>query len=103
MPWENERNLNSLSPHGLKAAEGHAAHVDVSTGTEIPRAGVCGAPLNSNPHQGGPKSNVYMPRDRTPLRGNPQEMRPPHTASPHRYAADPGPRESVVITPRTRP
>jgi hypothetical protein len=24
MPWEPERNRNSLSPHGLKAAEGHA-------------------------------------------------------------------------------
>jgi hypothetical protein len=25
MPWESERNLQSLSPHGLKEAEGHAA------------------------------------------------------------------------------
>ena len=25
MPWEPERNRNSLSPHGLKEAEGHAA------------------------------------------------------------------------------
>jgi hypothetical protein len=25
MPWESERNLRSLSPHGLKEAQGHAA------------------------------------------------------------------------------
>ena len=25
MPWEPERNLRSLSPHGLKEAQGHAA------------------------------------------------------------------------------
>ena len=25
MPWEPERNIRSLSPHGLKAASGHAA------------------------------------------------------------------------------
>jgi hypothetical protein len=25
MPWEPERNIRSLSPHGIKEAEGHAA------------------------------------------------------------------------------
>jgi hypothetical protein len=24
MPWEREHNIRSLSPHGIKAAEGHA-------------------------------------------------------------------------------
>jgi hypothetical protein len=25
MPWEENRNVRSLSPHGLKEAQGHAA------------------------------------------------------------------------------
>lgn len=104
MGWESERNRNSLSPHGLKEAQGHGAHVDVSGGTEMPRGGICGStPLNANPHQGGPKANVYMKPGREPLRGNPASMTPPHTTSPHPYTAEGGPRESVVITPRSRP
>lgn len=47
MPWESERNLRSLSPHGLKEMQGHAAHVDVSAGTEMP-PGILGTSLNRN-------------------------------------------------------
>jgi hypothetical protein len=36
MGWEPECNLKSLSPCGLKEAEGHAAHIDASAGTEMP-------------------------------------------------------------------
>jgi hypothetical protein len=39
MPWESERNIRSLSPHGLKEAEGHAARglhdVSCVTGREM--------------------------------------------------------------------
>ncbi|MFZ2082667.1 MAG: hypothetical protein WAV38_39625 [Xanthobacteraceae bacterium] len=106
MPGENE-NRRNLSHHGNKAASGFATRslhdLNSVAGPDMPCGGVCGSPINADPHQGGPKANVYMPRDRTPLRGDPQQMRPPHTASPHRAAADPGPRESVVITPRSKP
>ena len=102
MPGENENHRN-ISHHGIKQSQGYGAHVDVSGGNEMARGGVCGSPINADPHQGGPRSNVYMPRDRTPVRGDPASMTPPHTAQPHRAAADPGPRESVVVTPRSRP
>jgi len=36
MPWEENCNVRSLSPHGLKEAVGRATHVDASAGTEQP-------------------------------------------------------------------
>ena len=104
MGWEVERNRYSLSPHGIKEAEGHGAHVDVSAGNEMPRGGVCGpSPLNADPHGRGDKASPYASPSSHRPRGAPAEMKPPHTASPHRYGADPGPRESDIITPRSRP
>ena len=106
MPGENENHRN-ISHHGTKEASGFAARAmhdrHSVAGNQMPGGGVCGSPINADPHQGGGKANVYMPRDRTPVRGDPQQMRPPHTAQPHRAAADPGPRESVVIAPRSKP
>jgi len=59
MPWEPERNRNSLSPHGLKEAEGHAAPVDASAGTEMPPGILSMTPL------GATKSSPYMPPQQT--------------------------------------
>ena len=98
MPWEPERNIRSLSPHGLKEAQGHAAHVDASAGTEMPPGILSATPL------GAGRSSPYMPAAsaRSP-RGAPQSMTPPHRAQPHHYGADPGPRETDIVTPRSKP
>jgi hypothetical protein len=60
MPWEPARNLRSLSPHGLKEAEGHAArsihdpnHVDCP---EPPPGILSMTPL------GAGVSSPYMPQ-----------------------------------------
>jgi hypothetical protein len=101
MPWERERNLNSLSPHGLKEAQGFAApalHDVHCVGCAPMPDGILGpTPL------GATRSSPYMPSSSRPTRGAPQSMTPPHMAQPHRYGADPGPRESDIITPRTKP
>jgi hypothetical protein len=59
MPWEENRNLNSLSPHGLKEAQGHAApgihDVSCVTGREMPPGILSMTPL------GATKSSPYMP------------------------------------------
>jgi hypothetical protein len=60
-------------------------------------------PLNADPHGRGPKANPYVPVSSRQPRDVPREMRPPHRAEPHRYGADPGPRESDIVTPRTKP
>jgi hypothetical protein len=36
MPWEPEHNRRSLSPHGLKEAEGHAAPGGVHDINSVP-------------------------------------------------------------------
>ena len=64
MPWEPEHNRNSLSPHGNKTREGFAARgvhdLNSVPGPDIPRAGVCGAPLNSDPHGRGDRASPYI-------------------------------------------
>jgi hypothetical protein len=106
MPWEHERNRNSLSPHGLKEAEGHAARgvhdVNHVRGVEPPPGLTSMTPLNADPHGAGPKSNPYVPANSGRPVDEPQEMRPPHNPAPHRYAPATE-RQSVVLTPRTRP
>jgi hypothetical protein len=75
---------------------------NVGIGNEM-GSGILGAPLNADPHGRGSKSNPYMPTSSRRPRDEPREMRPPHMAQPHRYGADPGPRESDIITPRSKP
>jgi hypothetical protein len=106
MPWEPEHNRRSLSPFGLKEATGHAApgvHDIHSVGCPPMPEGITGAPLNPDPHGGGDKASPYASPSSHRPRGKPQQMRPPHMAQPHRYGADPGPRESDIITPRSKP
>jgi len=60
MPWEPERNIRSLSPHGLKEAEGHAApgvHDNNSVGCPPMPDGI----LSMTP-LGATKSSPYMPQ-----------------------------------------
>jgi hypothetical protein len=60
MPWEPERNARSLSPHGLKEAQGHAApalHDTNCVGCGPMPPGILGpTPL------GATKSSPYMPQ-----------------------------------------
>jgi hypothetical protein len=61
MPWEENRNIRSLSPHGLKAAEGHAVR-----SMHDPRC-VVGDPmppglLSPMKPLGATRSSPYMPR-----------------------------------------
>ena len=101
MPWDPDRNTRSLSPHGIKEAENF-----VTPALHDPRCVVCSPMppgiLGPTPLGAG-VSSPYMPSSARPPRGAPQSMTPPHTASPHRYGADPGPRESDIITPRSKP
>ena len=106
MGWEPERNRYSLSPHDRKAAEGHGAraiHDTNSVGCPPMPEGILGAPLNPDPHGRGDRGSPYVDANSHRPRGEPQQIRPPHTASPHRYGADPGPRESDVISARRDP
>jgi hypothetical protein len=56
MPWEPERNRNSLSPHGQKEMQGHGArslHDINSVGCPPMPDGILGAPLNATPNDRG--------------------------------------------------
>ena len=59
MPWEPERNRNSLSPHGQKEMQGHGApamhDVRCVIGQEMP-----GGLLSMQPLGAG-RSSPYMP------------------------------------------
>jgi hypothetical protein len=88
MPWDRAHK-NSLSPHGLKAREGHGARgvhdVSCVTGREMP-PGILGAPLNPDPHARAPRMPVHIaPETRRPV-GEPQAIKPPHDPSPHPYS-----------------
>jgi hypothetical protein len=60
MPWEENRNIRSLSPHGIKEAEGHGARAlhDVRgvVGQEMPPGILSMEPL------GATTSSPYMPQ-----------------------------------------
>ena len=60
MPWEGERNLRSLSPHGLKESSGHGApaihDANCVPGSEMPPGILSMQPL------GATKSSPYMPQ-----------------------------------------
>jgi len=105
MPGENENHRN-ISHHGIKAMQGHAARGVHDTnnvpGFECP-PGILGAPLNRDPHATGSRGNPYVPVSSRAPRNVPREMRPPHMVEPHRYGANPGPRETDVISPRSKP
>jgi hypothetical protein len=82
MPWEPEHNRRSLSPHGLKEAEGHGApggmHDANSVGcSEMPPGLLSMVPI------GAGKSSPYAPVSSRPPVGEPTAMTPPHARGPH--------------------
>jgi hypothetical protein len=83
MPWEPEHNRRSLSPHGLKSAEGHGApgvHDVHNVGcSEMPPGLLSMTPL------GAGKSSPYAPASSARPVGEPREMTPPHDPAPHPY------------------
>jgi hypothetical protein len=91
MPWEENRNRNSLSPHGLKAAEGHGAraiHDLHSVGCPPMPDGILGLPLNARPNDRGEPGRgpvKHEPSSRRP-RDEPAAMTPPHDPAPHPYS-----------------
>jgi hypothetical protein len=83
MPWQEERNRNSLSPHGLKEAQGHAMrglHDINSVG-----CAEMGPGLLSMTPLGAGKSSPFMPESAARPKGEPREISPPHSVGPHDY------------------
>jgi hypothetical protein len=83
MPWEREHNIRSLSPHGLKAAEGHAA-----PGVHDVHSVACpemGPGLLSMVPLGAGRSSPYAPVSAARPKGEPTAMTPPHARGPHDY------------------
>jgi hypothetical protein len=100
MGWEPEHNRRSLSPHGLKSAQGHGAPAlhDATNSVGCPPMpeGITGAPLNPDPHRAGFKMPVSnMPSAARP-KDEPREMAGPHNQGPHDHL-HPIPRD---LTPR---
>jgi hypothetical protein len=105
MPTDNENHRN-ISHHGIKAMQGYGApalHDPHSVGCPPMPDGILGAPLNPDPHGRGDRASPYASASSRVPRDAPREIRPPHTASPHRYGPDPGPRETDVISARRDP
>jgi hypothetical protein len=87
MGWEPERNTKSLSPHGLKEAEGHGARGvhDATNSVLCPSmpSGILGAPLNADPHGGGFKMPVHATPSAARPKDEPQQTTVPHNQGPH--------------------
>lgn len=96
MPWEPEHNIRSLSPHGLKEAEGNAAHVDASAGTEMPAGLTSMTPRSADPHR-DPRAPVHIaPSTARPMNDMPPGLLPQSgclNANPH----PPNPSASVKL------
>jgi hypothetical protein len=64
MPWEQEHNRNSLSPHGLKKAQGHAPRTvhDANhvAGFDMPPPLRGDAPMSMTPHDAGFRQPVKI-------------------------------------------
>jgi hypothetical protein len=64
MPWEENHNHNSLSPHGLKEATGFVTRglhdVHCVYGTDMPPPLRGDAPMAMTPHDAGPAMPVHI-------------------------------------------
>jgi hypothetical protein len=98
MPWEPERNRNSLSPHGIKEAEGHAARgvhdINHVSCPDMPPGILSMTPLNARPNDRGEPGRgpvKFEPSARAPNEMPPGLLRAngPLNAAPHRYGGDP--------------
>ena len=93
MPWEPERNRNSLSPHGQKEMQGHGArgvHDVNSVGCPAMPDGILGAPLNARPNDRGEPGRgpvKVAPSARAPNEMGPGLLRAngPLDPNPHPY------------------
>jgi hypothetical protein len=65
MPWEPERNIRSLSPHGLKKAEGHGAPGGVHDVNSVGCPPMPPGLLSMTPLGAG-VSSPYMPQPAAP-------------------------------------
>ena len=92
MPWQDERNRNSLSPHGRKESEGHGTRgihdLNSVPCREMGPGLLSMSPLNADPHARGPQTNPYMPESSRRPVGEPSEIKPPHNVAPHHYGGD---------------
>jgi hypothetical protein len=92
MPWQENRNRNSLSPHGQKEMQGHGARgvhdINSVPCREMGPGLLSMSPLNSDPHRAGPKMNPYAPESSRRPVGEPSEIKPPHNPAPHVFGGD---------------
>jgi hypothetical protein len=81
MGWEPEHNRNSLSPHGLKEAQGHAARAlhdaNCVSGPEMPPGILSMQPL------GPGRSSPYAPTSAARPKDTPREIAKPYDSGPH--------------------
>jgi hypothetical protein len=90
MPWEEERNIRSLSPHGRKEMQGHGARAvhDINS-VGCPEMG---PGLLSMVPLGATRSSPFAPESSRRPVGEPTAIQPPHNAGPHDYL-HPDPRQ----------
>ena len=94
MPWEPERNIRSLSPHGLKEAEGHATR-GVHDINSVPCPDMPPGITSMTPLGAG-KTSPYAPESSRRPVGEPREMQPPHNPGPHDHL-HPDPRHLAPV------
>jgi hypothetical protein len=81
---DNERGFHH--PHKVDKGIMRGVHDINSVGCPRMPEGITGAPLNPDPHGGGPRMPVHIaPETRRPV-GEPTAMTPPHDPSPHPYS-----------------
>jgi hypothetical protein len=87
MPWEEERNIRSLSPHGRKEMQGHGARAmhDATNSVGCPEMpdGITGAPMRPDPHGSGFKMPVHATPSAARPKNEPAQTTVPHTMGPH--------------------
>jgi hypothetical protein len=91
MGWEPERNRKSLSPHGIKEAEGHGARgihdLNSVPCPDMPPGLLSMTPLNARPNDRGEPGRgpvMHEPSSRRPV-GEPTAITTPHDPAPHPY------------------
>jgi hypothetical protein len=81
MPWEEERNRNSLSPHGRKEMQGHGMRA-MHDANSVPCPDMPPGITSMTPLGAG-KTSPYAPTSSRRPVGEPREMTPPHNPRVH--------------------
>jgi hypothetical protein len=84
MPWQEERNRNSLSPHGRKEMEGHGMR-GVHDINSVPCPEMGPGLLSMTPLGAG-RSSPYAPVSAARPRDEPTATSVPHDPAPHPYS-----------------